>query len=96
MCNHALAFLVNVHITLDFICFQVEVLEGGGNCGNGGQFVVREVQLHQAGVVKGLWVDATALQATPTETQILQTEQVHKSLLTQTRERVVRQIELLY
>lgn len=82
-------------ITLNVIGLQVEVLQGYWNRGGGGQLVVREVHLHQAGVVKGLWVDAAALQAAVAETQILQVEKTLKTALVQPREIVVGQIKLL-
>lgn len=57
---------VGMHLTLYFIGLQVEVLQGGGDCGNGCKFVIRKVQFHQAGEVEDLWADAAALQTTVT------------------------------
>lgn len=57
---------VGMHLTLYFIGLQVEVLQGGGDCGNGCKFVIRKVQFHQAGEVEDLWANAAALQTTVT------------------------------
>lgn len=54
------------YITLYFISLQVEVLQGVGDHGDGGQVVIRKVQLHQAGRVEDIGMDAAVLQATAT------------------------------
>lgn len=55
-----------MHPTVYFIGLQVEVPQGGRDCGNGSKFVIRKVQFQQAGEVEDQWVDATALQTTAT------------------------------
>lgn len=55
-----------MNLTSYFIGLQVEILQGGGDCGNGNKFVIRKVQFHQAGEVEDLRVDAAALQTTAT------------------------------
>ncbi len=59
-------FVLCMHLTLYFIGLQVEVLQGGGDCGGGSKFVIRKVQFHQAGEVEDLRVNAAALQTAVT------------------------------
>lgn len=68
VCIYVHASSMCQHITLNFIGLQVEVQQSCWNYGDCGQIVVREVQLHQGGMIKDLWVDSVALQATVAET----------------------------
>lgn len=83
-----------MRLTLYLVGLQVEVLQGGGDCGSGTKFVIRKVQFHQTGEVEDLRVHALDLQTTATEAQILKAEKSHKTVLIQPGESVVGQIEL--
>lgn len=72
---------------------QVEVLQGGGNSGNAGEFVVRQVQFHQAGEVEDLRLDF--LQAAVTQAKVLEVEEAHEAVVIQPGEAVAGQVELL-
>lgn len=72
---------------------QVEVLQGGGHCGNAGELIVRKVQLHQAGEVEDLRADFP--QAAVTQAKVLQVQEPHKAVPVQPRQSVVGQVELL-
>lgn len=81
--------------TLYYIGFEVEVLQADRDCGCSGQFVVGQVQFHEAGQVEGPLVYAVAVQTTVTQPQILELGVSCKSVLIQSREGVVGQIQLL-
>lgn len=84
-----LVFFPHLPLTFYFIGLQVQVLQSGGHGGNSGEFVVRQIQLHQAGVVEGLRGDAEVLQAAVTQTQVLEVEESLKTVLSQSSEGVV-------
>lgn len=72
---------------------QVEVLQGGGNGGNAAEFVVRQVQFHQAADVEDLWLDL--LQAAVTQAEVLEVVEAHEAAAIQPGEAVAGQVELL-
>lgn len=65
------------------------MLQGGGDGGDGGEPVVREVQFHQAGDVEDLRGGDAAQQTTVTQTKVLQVEEPHESVPIKPREGVV-------
>lgn len=72
---------------------QVEVLQGGRNSRNAAEFVVRQVQFHQAGDVEDLRPDV--LQAAVTQAKVLEVVEAHEAVVIQLGETVAGQVELL-
>lgn len=78
---------------MNLVGLQVEVLQSGGNGGNGAEFVVRQVQFHQAADVEDLRLDL--LQAAVTQAEVLEVAEAREAVVIQPREAVAGQVELL-